>query len=368
MYRKMKQPKQFFAVLLALTLVLSLAACGNSGSINSSGPSSGGNPSESVPSGNDSSESAAPTTGWPNGKDITFDVPSKAGGGTDLLSRYLTTAWASKVDGNFVVTNYDTAEVGSQHSKNAKPDGLTLTTVGCQSMDMYLAGMSEVNPAEDMTVIGKFIAGGPNVIIARVDAPYNNLTELKEYAEAHPNEVITGVGLGSSSHLIWLNIVKAMGGIELNYVQATSEADKLTNIAAGSLDVGNCSLNNAIAYEADGKLKVLGIITYSDDVGKDAYMEGLSDAYLTTAEQGFPGAAWPSGNYVCGPAGMDPALVEEINASLQQIVDDPGFVEGMAAMSQAIDMKGVSESQSDFAAEWELQQEMSTAAGVNVRS
>lgn len=366
----MKQLKRFSALLLALTMVLSLSACGSSGSgspsSNPGNSASAGDPGGSA-SDNGSKDPAGSSSGWPNGKDVTFDVPSKAGGGTDLLSRYITTAWADKVDGNFVVTNYDTAEVGSQHTKNAKPDGLTLTTAGCQSMDMYFAGMSEVSPAEDLTVIGKFIAGGPNAIIARKDAPYNNLTELKEYALAHPNEVITGVGLGSSSHLIWLNIAKAMGGLELNYVQATSEADKLTNVAAGSLDLGNCSLNNAIAYEADGKLKVLGLITYSDDVGKDDYMEGLSDAYLTTAEQGFPGAAWPSGNYVCGPAGMDPALVEEINASLQQIVDDPGFVEGMAAMSQAIDMKGVAESQADFAAEWELQKSMCTAAGVNVR-
>ncbi len=352
-------------MLLVIALAATLAACGGQTTQKPAEPAQTQEPAKTQEPAQQAEVPAS--SGWPNGKDITFDCPSKAGGGTDLLTRYITTAWDPFVDGNFVVTNYDTAEVGSQHTKNAKPDGLTLTTVGCQAMDMYLTGRSEVNPSTDVTVIGKFIAGGPNAIIARVDAPYNNLTELKEYAEAHPGEIITGVGLGSSSHLIWLNITKAMGGIELNFVQASSEADKLTNIAAGSLDVGNCSLNNALAYEADGKVKVLGMITYDDSVGKDQYQEGLSDAYLTTAEQGFPGAAWPSGNYVCGPAGMDPALVEEINASLQQIVDDPGFVEGMASMSQAIDMKGVAESQADFAAEWELQTAMCTAAGVNVR-
>ena len=127
-------------------------------------------------------------------------------------------------------------------------------------------------------------------------------------------------------------------------------------------------MNNAVAYEEDGKIKVLGILGISDELGKDDLTEGLGDQYRTTWEQGFFGASWMSGGYICGPAGMDPALVQAIDASMQQVKDDASFVEGMKSMSQIIEFKGVEESQADFNAEWEMQVKLTTELGINVRN
>lgn len=358
--------KKLASLLLAGSLVLSLAACGNTGSSTSQAPNN-----STPPASTESKTPEVPAVSdvkWPDGKDVHFDVPARAGGGNDMMVRFLTTPWTEMIDGNIVVDNYDTAEVGAQHTAKAAPDGLTLTIASSISMDNYLTGASDVNPAEDLTVIGKFIAGGPQAIIAKADAPFNNLKELAEYAKAHPGELNTGVGLGSTSHLCFMNLAKAMGNLEFNYVQAPSEADKLTNIAGGSLDLANCSMNNAVAYEADGKLKVLGILGINDELGKDDLTEGLSDNYLTTWEQGFPGASWMSGGYICGPAGMDPALVQAINESMQQVKDAAHFVDGMKTMNQVIEFKSVEESQADFNTEWELQVALTTELGINVRN
>ena len=355
--------KRLFAALLAIVLCLSLAACTQAEQTGTNPPSTQ-NPSS--PSGAGTPDTTK--VSWPDGKDVHFDVPARAGGGNDMMVRFLTTPWSDMINGNIVVDNYDTAEVGAQHAAKAAPDGLTLTIVSSISMDNYLTGASDVNPAEDYTVIGKFIAGGPQAIITRADAPFNNLKELADYAKAHPGELITGVGLGSTSHMCFLNLAKAMGDLEFNYVQAGAEADKLTNIAGGSLDLANCSMNNAIAYEEDSKIKVLGILGINDELGKDDLTEGLGDQYLTTWEQGFFGASWMSGGYICGPAGMDPALVRAINESMQQVKDVESFVEGMKSMTQIIEFKSVEESQADFNTEWELQVELTTELGINVRS
>lgn len=354
--------KRMLALLLAGAMCVSLAACGSdTGSKNSQAPST----NTAEPQGGSDSSSDVK---WPNGQDVYIDIPAKAGGGTDLMARYLTTPWASIVDGNMVVNNYDTAEVGAQHAAKAAPDGLTLTMASTVNMDNYLTGSSEVNPYQDLTVIGKFSAGGPQALVARADAPFDDLQGLAEYAKAHPGELVTGVALGGTSQLCWINLTKAMGGIELNYVQAGAEADKLTNVAAGSLDLGNCSLNNAKAYEADGKIKVLGILGISDKLGKDDYMADLPDNYKTTWEQGYEGAAWPAGGYICGPAGMDEALARTINESMQQVKDDPTFVEGMASMSQVIEFLNLEESRASFEAEWQLQVELTTNLGINIRN
>lgn len=358
--------KKLASFLLAGSLILSLAACGDTGSNNS--PNAGNNAPSTSNGSQNSNAPAANDVKWPNGKDVHFDVPARAGGGNDMMVRFLTTPWTEVIDGNIVVDNYDTAEVGAQHVAKAAPDGLTLTICSSINMDNYLTGASDVNPTKDLVVIGKFIAGGPQAIIGRADLPFDDLQGMAEYVKANPGKLNTGVGLGATSHLCFMNLAKAMGDLEFNYVQATSEADKLTNIAGGSLDLANCSMNNAVAYEADGKLKVLGILGINDELGKDDLTEGLSDHYLTTWEQGFPGASWMSGGYICGPANMDPALVQAINESMQQVKDASHFVDGMKTMNQVIEFKSVEDSQADFMAEWELQVALTTELGINVRN
>ena len=339
---------------------LGLSACGSA--------SSAAAPAGTAASAAGSTAASAAAVNWPSGSTINFDVPAKAGGGTDMITRFFTTPWAEVLGKNVVVTNYETSEVGSQHTKNAKPDGMTLSMAACTSMDVYLSGGSEVNPHEDFTCISKLTSGGPQVLFTNVDAPYSNLTELKEYAAAHPGEVICGCSLGGTSQLMWIKLVKAMGDIQLNYVQCSNEADKLSNVAAGSINLGNGSLNNAQSYEQDGKIKVLGILSNSETLGKDDFAEGLGDQYLTSWEQGFKDSSWEAGYYLVGPAGMDRALCDAINASAKQGTEAQAFIDGMKQMSMFIEWKDVDGSNADYDKEWETQVELTKAAGVNTRS
>jgi tripartite-type tricarboxylate transporter receptor subunit TctC len=367
--------RKILSVLLASVMITTLiTGCSSTSSTSSNSSTSESSTSttkeaeSTTTETNTASETASESTvEWPSGSSIKFDVPAKAGGGTDLITRYLTTGWDELVDASFVVTNYDTAEVGAQDIKNAKPDGMTLSMAACTNMDNYLAGSSEVNPVEDLTCIAKIVAGGPQVLFTTTDAPYNNLQELKEYAQENPGKVTVGCSLGGTSQLMWVKVVKAMGDIELNYVQCASESDKLSNVAAKSIMLGNCSLNNALQYEADGKIKILAILSYSEEVGKDQIMEGLGDQYLTTWEQGFPDSSWEAGYYVVGPVGMSDDLVETINASVQEATKQIAFLDGMKEMSMVIEAKGMKESQADFLAEYEVQRALTTSAGINTR-
>ena len=197
--------KKLLALVLALTMVLSLAACGGS-----SAPTA----TSAAPAATQAASDSPVTieSVWPDGSTVYFDVPAKAGGGTDLYTRILTQALQEtypKV--NFIVTNYDTAEVGAEHAKNADPDGLTLTIAACTSMDNYLSGQSEVNPNVDYTTVAKLHDGGPQAIIAQPGAPYHNLKELGEYIAAHPGEVVVVCSLGGTSQIILRSIIASLG-------------------------------------------------------------------------------------------------------------------------------------------------------------
>jgi len=363
-------PKKVITATLAFAMCLSMTACGNTASTPSTQPSEQSAASQNSAAVASDAGTAPATTGWPNGKTVEIEVAAKAGGGSDLTARYMTEAWGKLIDGNFVVNNYD-SEVARQMVSNAEPDGLKMIHVIASGMCNYLTGTSEVHPIDDSTVIAKMLDGGVNVIVCAPDAPYSNFAELKEYVDAHPHEVVTGVSIGGASQLLFMNLANSMGGLDLNYVQCSSESDKLTGIASKSLDLSNCSLNNAIAYAQDGKVKVLGTVGWGEDATLEqvAEMAGqeLGDEYLTSVEQGYPGSAWISGTYLVGPAGMDPALVEEINASLQQIANDPAYCENVLKQGQRLKLEGVEESTQHYQELYDLMVKLTTQAGINVR-
>ena len=355
--------KKMFALVLALTLVLSLAACG-----------SGNTPATSEPA--KASPSDGPVTIesiWPDGSTVYFDVPAKAGGGTDLYTRILTQALQEtypKV--NFIVTNYDTAEVGAEHAKNADPDGLTLTIAACTGMDNYLSGQSEVNPNVDYTTVAKLHDGGPQAIIAQPGAPYTNLKEFGEYIAAHPGEVVVGCALGGTSQIILRSIIASLGeGYEdmVNYVQCGSEADKLTQTASKAIDIANCSIPNAQSYEADGKLTILGTIgprvatleTMSELVGLQ-----LPDTFKTTMEQGID-FSWDAGYYVMAPAATSDAVCEALNGAMQKASEQQSFQDGMKKMASYPNVPDLAGARADWAAEWDFQVECITGMGLMAR-
>ncbi|MBS6644657.1 MAG: hypothetical protein KH366_13850 [Clostridiaceae bacterium] len=359
--------KKIALVTASLLLAASLAGCGNTAK--TAAPSSG----TTAGSSDKKEAAAAGEVKWPSGSTIYFDVPAKAGGGSDLITRYITAGWETCLEGvNFVVTNYDTSEVGAQHAAKAAPDGMNLTIAACTNMDNYLSGSSEVNPMEDLTVICKVNAGGPQAWIASPEAPYNNMKELAEYIKAHPSELTVGCTLGGTSQLIWLNTLAAIEeGLDqqVNYVQCSSEADKLTNVASKAIDLGNCSVNNALSYQQDGKLKVLGIV--GPEVMTKAECEKLigqelNDSFLSMPEQGI-NAVWDSGYYIMGPAGMEPALVETINKNLQGLTEAKPFVDGMNTMAMLIDVKDVEGSKADFQTEWDVNYDLLSGLGLMVR-
>lgn len=68
---------------------------------------------------------AAENYGFPKGT-ITWVVPGKAGGGSDLATRYLSEAMTKDLGITNTVTNFDSNTVGHQNVANAQPDGSTI--------------------------------------------------------------------------------------------------------------------------------------------------------------------------------------------------------------------------------------------------
>lgn len=362
----MKKNRVFAAVMAASLAAVSLAGCSSSGG--------GTATTAATAAAAQGGEAAAPAEGgaWAAGANVYIDVPAKAGGGTDLYTRYLSQALTEVCPGvNFIVTNYDTSEVGMEHVKNADPDGLTLGTCHGGAIIQYLCGSSEVNVKDDLKVVGIMNQGGPQAIIAKPGAPYTNFTEFAEYVKAHPGEVVVGCSLGGTTQVLFTSLVEGLTGDAslVNYVQCSSEADKLTNVASGAIDIANCSIPNAQSYDADGKLTVLGTLG-----PKVATLENMSeltgieldDKFATTLEQGAE-TTWDSNYYVMAPKDTPDEICEAINEAIMKATETTAFIEGnnsMATYIAAVDYQG---SKDALEAEWKFQDELVTAMGLKIR-
>ena len=99
---------------------------------------------------------------WAPGTTVYFDIGARAGGGTDLIIRYITKALGELNPGvNFVVNNYDVGDVGLGTAAYAEPNGLHLSCVSVGNVTNYHAGSSNFDPEEVFTIAAKITNGGP---------------------------------------------------------------------------------------------------------------------------------------------------------------------------------------------------------------
>ena len=199
------------------------------------------------------------------------------------------------------------------------------------------------------------------------------MNELVEYIRTSDKKLNIGVSLGAISHFAWLNTFNAIDpelNNMVNYVQSGGEADKLTNIASGSINLANCSMNSAISYQEAGNLKVIGCVgpdvanleTISELVGST-----LGEEFKTMPEQGIP-YMLNAGNYLVVPFGTDPAIIEAINAKLMELNGNETFENGMKTMGQFAGVLNVADSQAAYDKEAAEALDMVNNMGMNVIS
>ena len=310
---------------------------------------------------------------WKAGDTVYFHVNAKAGGGTDLYTRYLTQALAEVCPGvNFVVNNYETSEVGMATVVNAKPDGYNLGTCHGGAIIQWYTGSSNINLKDQAKIVGIMNLGGPQAIIAGKDAPYKNFAELAEYLKANPGYVMIGCSLGGTTQMIFTSFVEAIAGDKdlAMYVQCASEADKLTNVASGSIDIANCSIPNALSYEADGRLTILGTIgpkmstipAMSELLGAE-----LGSQYASGPEQGVESATWDSNYYVYAPAGTPDEVCQAINEAICKASETASYVAGNKAMATFVAPVNYEDTQAAFNTEWTFLDGLVEGLGLKTR-
>jgi tripartite-type tricarboxylate transporter receptor subunit TctC len=198
----------------------------------------------------------------------------------------------------------------------AAPDGHTvmMTLPLTHVNNAILQPKLPYDPVRDFQPLSMLATGGP-MLVARANAPYNDLKEFVEYAKKQPKGLSYGTwGNGSTAHLFG-ELLKRQSGANLVHAAYKAEAAAHADMFGEVLDFAWANPSTARAQVAGGKMKVLGI----SGTSRVSTMPNVP----TFKEQGFSGFDIDSWIGVYAPAKTPQYIVDAWTAALREITAMP---------------------------------------------
>ncbi len=256
-------------------------------------------------------------SGWPSGS-VQRVVPARAGGGTDGAARIIASALQEQTGQPFVVVNNPGGGgvVAAETVRSADPDGQTLLFFHSGILAMHHTGAIEADPLEDFTTAAAMAVGGTYALAVAADSPWQNVADLVAAAEADPNGVTLGVQIRGSTHFM-AGLLMMDSGAEFRIVDAGSDADMLVQRLGHQIDAAMINTAGTLQYVESGDLRILG--TIAGEAGRDPAAPDIP----SVAEQGYENVLYGLDFLIMGPAGMDDATIDAINAAFTGVVSDP---------------------------------------------
>ncbi len=262
---------------------------------------------------------------WPSGP-ITIVCSSRAGGFADYHARVLADYIQRTTDTPCAVVNMTEGggSVGAEFVRSSDPDGLTLYYFHTSFPITCYTGVYNADPDEDFTSISSVVNAGNNAIVVSADAPWDSFEDLARDAKANPDSILWGAAAGATSHFVMAMFEKELG-VKFKMVDAGSEAEKITALLGGHIDVCNVGMGNTDQYVKAGKMKALGITGAERDF---AFPQ-----FPTAVEQGVD-VVWEGEFALYGPKGISAEMVDKINS----VLDSFGTTD--EASSEAMQKRG----------------------------
>jgi tripartite-type tricarboxylate transporter receptor subunit TctC len=252
---------------------------------------------------------------WP-AKPVKIIVPNAAGGGTDIIARFIASKLGASLGQPFIVDNRPGAggSLGTDQGAKAPPDGYTLTLIPSSytvNPAVYKVGF---DPVRDVTPI-VLISGGPLVIVANPQNGILNIEDLIQAAKKDPGKLNYATsGRGSIPHAA-TELLLEQAGIKMTHVPYKGTAPAINDTIVGSTDIYFSSIASALPQIRAGKLRALAVTT-------STRLQALPNV-PTVAESGLPGFEVQHWHALIGPKGLPDAIVSKLNQAVNAILKQP---------------------------------------------
>jgi tripartite-type tricarboxylate transporter receptor subunit TctC len=249
---------------------------------------------------------------------VEFIVPTRPGGGTDIIGRILAEVAGEFLGQKLVVINKPGASgsIGVSELVTSRPDGYKIGIVYSAPMTMVPHTLKVPYKPDDFTYITQ-ITQAPLIYCVRNDFPAEDAKEFFKYVKKNPGKLTYGnEGIGGSLHLAGERIFRAMD-VKLRPVPFPGTGAIVKAFLGGHIDVAGGSVQPMLPHVQAGTIRCLFCST-KEAVEVMPEMMGL-------AELGIPEVATVSWRGIFGPKGIPSDRVEILRKAFHQAAQSKKF-------------------------------------------
>ena len=251
---------------------------------------------------------------WPTGP-VKIIIPFPPGGPTDtvgrILAKQLQEAW-----GQPVMIDYRPGAgtaIGADFVAKSPADGQTIGLVNSSlAVNPSLRKQLPYDTVKDLKGVTQLF-DMQLAIVARPDAPFNNLKELIDFAKKNPDKLNYGTpGAGSTTHL-GAELLQREAGFNMQHISMKGSAPAHTELMGGRLDLVVDPFLSILPYVQAGKMKIIATLGDKRVVGHD---------YPTVAEL-IPGFNVGALLGFVVPSGTPKAVIQKIQTDSLKALASP---------------------------------------------
>ena len=254
-------------------------------------------------------------------------VPFPAGGTADVMPRVIAEWLSRKWGRSVIIENHAGAggNVGAEVVAKSDPDGHTLLASPPPPLviNQNLYPHLDFDPSQFIPIV--VMGRVPNALVVNPDKiAANSVKDFIAYAQANAGEVTDATqGNGTTSQLTSA-LFQMMANVKLQNVPYRGSAPALNDLVAGNVDCMFDNLGVSLQLVKAGKLKLLA-------VASPKRMASLPDVpAIAETLPGFASVTWYA---VVAPAGTPAAIVDKVNAGINEALQDPDIQRRFADLS-----------------------------------
>jgi len=241
-------------------------------------------------------------------KPVRIVVPFPAGGTTDLVARIVQAKFAEGLGQPVIIENKGGAggSIGAAEVARSAPDGYTLLMVfDTHAVNHYLYKQAP-DPFKTLEHIS-LMCTSPNVLVAGTGFAPGTLTDLVDFAKAHPARVTYGsAGSGSSPHLGALLLEQA-ALIDMTQVPYKGGGPLVQALLGNQIDVGVVPAPIVLTHIRSGKVKAVA------SGGRQRIRQLANVPTVSETFAGFEQATWFG---LLAPAGTPKEVVARVHRDI----------------------------------------------------
>jgi tripartite-type tricarboxylate transporter receptor subunit TctC len=259
--------------------------------------------------------SAAAAQSYPT-KPIRFIVPYPPAGGTDIVARVISEPLGSTLGQPIVIENHGGAagNIGTDIAAKAVPDGYTiLFTLSSHTINPKLYEKLPFDVEKDFVPVS-LAALVPQILVAHLSVPANNVRELVALARSQPGKLnYASVGTGSPAHIAG-ELLKLKTGIDMVHVPYKGGGPAIADTLGGQVQLAFVSLPAALQYVRAGRLKALAVTSDKRSIAAPE-IPTIVESGIDCVVNSWYGAL--------APARTPPAIVAKLQAAFVKVLAMP---------------------------------------------